>query len=126
MEKQEIIKNWIMNIADDSDIISIINQVNSYDGSLESFHYYFMEELDELFCGVKPLDLLDKLAKDFDSTQELFRDDVYGLESCSMVDAIEDIKSYADEVSEGIAETMEEYNNMWIPSSLEEELEENE
>ena len=124
MEKQEIIKNWIMNIADDNDIISINNQVNSYNGSLESFQYYFMEELDELFCDVKPLDLLDKLAKDFDSTQELFRDDIYGLESCSMVDAIEDIKSYVDEVSEAIAETMEEYGDMWIPSSLEEELEE--
>ena len=119
--KQEIIKNWIMNIATDDDIISIISQVNSYD---ESFHYYFMEELNDLFYGVKPLDLLDKLAKDFDSTQELFHDDVYGLESCSMVDAIKDIKSYVDEVSETIAETMEEYGDMWIPSSLEELLEE--
>ena len=122
--KQETIKDWIMNIAPDDDIISIVSQVNSYDGSLESFHYYYMEELNDLFCGVKPLDLLDKLAKDFDSTQEVFHDDVYGLESCSMVDAIEDIKSYVDEVSEAITETMEEYDGMWIPSSLEELLEE--
>ena len=91
MEKQEIIKNWMENIASDDEILDIISTVNSYDGSLETFHYYRMEELDELFCGVKPLDLLDMLAKDFDSTQELFHDSVYGLESCSMVDAIEDI-----------------------------------
>lgn len=118
MEKQEIIKNWIMNIADNDDIISIINQVNSYTGNLSNFHYYFMEELDDLFCDVKPL------AKDFDSTQELFRDYVYGLKSCSMVDAIEEIKSCIDEISETIAETIEKYDDMLIPLSLEEELEE--
>ena len=124
MEKQEIIKNWIMNIADDEDIISIINQVTSYTGNLSNFHYYFMEELDDLFCNVKHSDLLDMLAKDFDSTQELFYDGVYGLESCSMVDAIEEIKSYIDEISETIAETIEKYDDMLIPLSLEEELEE--
>lgn len=124
MEKQEIIKNWIMNIADNDDIISIINQVDSYTGNLSNFHYYFMEELNDLFCDVKPLDLLDMLAKDFDSTQELFQESVYGLESCSMVDAIEEIKSYIDEISETIAETIEKYDDMLIPLSLEEELEE--
>lgn len=126
MEKQEIIKNWMKNIASDDEILDIISTVNSYDGSLETFHYYRMEELDELFCDVKPLDLLDKLANDFDSTDELFYDNVYGLESWSMVDAIAEIKSNSDEVANAIVETMEEYDDMWIPSSLEEELEENE
>ena len=124
MTKQEIIKNWIMNIADNDDNFSIINQVTSYTGNLSNFHYYFMEELDDLFCDVKPLDLLDMLAKDFDSTQELFYDGVYGLESCSMVDAIEEIKYYIDEISETIAETIEKYDDMLIPLSLEEELDE--
>lgn len=123
MTRQEVVKNWVENIASDDEILDTISAVNSYDGRLENFRYYRMEELNELFCDVKPLDLLDKLAKDFDSTQELFRDDVYGLESCSMVDAITEIKSNSDEIVDAIVETMEKDSAyMYIPDSLEELL----
>lgn len=125
MEKQEIIKNWIMNEASDDELVSIVSGVNSYNGSLDSMYYYQMQDMDELFYGVKPLELLDKLAKDFDSTQELFKDTIYGLESCSYTEAGEDIKSYADDVAEAIINVMEEYE-LWIPASLEFELEESE
>ena len=35
--KQEIIKNWAENIADNDDLISIVRQVNSWNGSLEDY-----------------------------------------------------------------------------------------
>lgn len=123
MTKYVVIKNWIENIASDKDLVSIVNGVNSYNGSLDSMYYYRMEDMNELFYEVKPLELLDKLAKDFDSTQELFKDTIYGLESCSYTEAGEDIKSYADDVAEAIINVMEEYE-LWIPASLEFELEE--
>lgn len=121
--KQEIIENWVENVASDEELVSIVSAVNSYNGSLDSMCYYQMEDINELFYGVKPLELLDKLAKDFDSTQELFKDTIYGLESCSYTEAGEDIKSYADDVAEAITDAMEE-DDIWIPSSLEELLEE--
>ena len=121
--KQEIIKNWAENIADNDDLISIVRQVNSWNGSLEDYNFYDMDELDDLFCGVKPTDFLSKLASDFDHDDDGFRDTIYGIESCSMQDVVDEIKNNIEEVTEAITSAMEE-EGIWIPSSLEELLEE--
>ena len=119
--KYEIIKNWIEDIADDSDIIQIVRQVNSWDGSLEEYNFYYMDELDELFCDVKLTDFLSKLAPNFYHGDDGFLDTVYGIESCSIHKVADDIKDNIDEVAEAIADAMEE-DDIWIPSSLEEKL----
>ena len=119
--KYEIIKNWIEDIADDSDIIQLVRQVNSWDGSLEEYNFYYMDELDELFCDVKLTDFLSKLAPNFYHGDDGFLDTVYGIESCSIHKVADDIKDNIDEVAEAIADAMEE-SDIWIPSSLEEKL----
>ena len=119
--KYEIIKNWIEDIADDSDIIQLVRQVNSWDGSLEEYNFYYMDELDELFCDVKLTDFLSKLAPDFNYSDDGFRATIYGIESCSIHDVADDIKDNIDEVVEAITNAMEE-DDTWIPSSLEEKL----
>lgn len=119
--KYEIIKNWIEDIADDSDIIQIVRQVNSWDGSLEEYNFYYMDELDELFCDVKLTDFLSKLAPNFYHGDDGFRDTIYGIESCSIHDVADNIKDNIDEVAEAIADTIER-SDIWIPSSLEEKL----
>ena len=119
--KYEIIKNWIEDIADDNDIIQLVRQVNSWDGSLEEYNFYYMDELDELFCDVKLTDFLSKLAPNFYHGDDGFLDTVYGIESCSIHKVADDIKDNIDEVAEAIADTMEE-SDIWIPSSLEEKL----
>ena len=121
--KYEIIKNWIEDIADDDDIIQLVRQVNSWDGSLEEYNFYYMDELDELFCDVKLTDFLSKLAPNFYHGDDGFLDTVYGIESCSIHKVADDIKDNIDEVAEAIADTMEE-SDIWIPSSLEEKLDE--
>ena len=121
--KYEIIKNWIEDIADDSDIIQLVRQVNSWDGSLEEYNFYYMDELDELFCDVKLTDFLSKLAPNFYHGDDGFLDTVYGIESCSIHKVADDIKDNIDEVAEAIADAMEE-SDIWIPSSLEEKLDE--
>ena len=63
--KYEIIKNWIEDIADASDIIQLVRQVNSWDGSLEDYDFFDMYELDELYGEMKLTDFLSKLAPDF-------------------------------------------------------------
>ena len=121
--KYEIIKNWIENIADDSDIIQIVRQVNSWDGSLEDYDFFDMDELDELYGEMKPTEFLSKLASNFNYSDDGFRDTIYGIESCSMHKVADDIKDNIDEVVEAITNTMEE-DDIWIPSSLEEKLDE--
>lgn len=120
-KKYEAVMAWLKNVASDEDILNLVDSVNAWNGDLESFRYYRMEDMNELFCGVKPLDLLDKLASDFDSTKELFKDDVYGLESCDIVDAVSEIKDYADEVVEAV---INNWDALDIPISLENYLEE--
>ena len=121
--KYEIIKNWIEDIADDSDIIQLVRQVNSWDGSLEEYNFYYMDELDDLFCDVKLTDFLSKLAPNFYHGDDGFLDTVYGIESCSIHEVADDIKDNIDEVVEAITNAMEE-DDIWIPSSLEEKLDE--
>ena len=119
--KYEIIKNWIEDIADDSDIIQLVRQVNSWDGSLEDYDFLYMDELDELYGEMKLTDFLSKLAPDFNYSDDGFRATIYGIESCSIHDVADDIKDNIDEVVEAITNAMEE-DDIWIPSSLEEKL----
>lgn len=122
-KKYEAVMAWLMNVASDEDILNLVDSVNTWSGDLESFRYYRMEDLNELFYGIKPLDLLDKLASDFDSTKEFFKDDVYGLESCDIVDAVSEIKDHADEVVEAV---LNNWDALDIPTDLENYLEESE
>lgn len=121
--KFEVIKNWMENIADNDDLISIVRQVNGWNGSLEEYNFYDMEDLDELFGGMRLTEFLDKLSSNFNTGHEGFKDTIYGLESCDAIDVVTDIRDNAEEIAEAIAETMGEYD-IWIPSSLEELLEE--
>lgn len=122
--KYEIIKNWIENIGDNDDLISVVRQVNSYDGSLEEYNCYDMSELDDLFCDCKVSEFLQKLAPNFDLNADAFQDTIYGLESVAISDVAEEIRNNSEEVAEAIENNID--NNIWIPSSLEEELEEKE
>ena len=119
----EIIKNWIENVADDSDILQVVSEINSWDGSLEDYRFYWMDDLNELFYGVKPTEFLSKLADDFDLRADGFRDTIYGLESCDIEDVIDDIKNNIEEVAETISENID---NICIPDSLQELLDEQE
>lgn len=123
MTKQETIKNWIENTADTNDLISVVSNVNSWNGSLEEYNFYWMEDLDELFGGMRLTEFLDKLSPNFNTGHEGFKDTIYGLESCDAIDVATDIRDNAEEIAEAIAETMGEYD-IWLPSSLEELLEE--
>ena len=121
--KYEIIKNWIEDIADNDDLISIVRQVNSYDGSLEEYNCYDMSELDDLFYDCKVSEFLQKLTPNFDLNADAFQDKIYGLESVAISDVAEEIRNNSEEVAEAIENNIDN-NNIWIPSSLEEALEE--
>ena len=121
--KYEVVKNWIENEANNRDLISVVSDVFRWDGSLDAYNIYSMDELADLFCDVKLTDFLSKLAPNFNYSDDGFRDTIYGIESCSMREVVYDIKDNIDEVVEAITNVMEECD-IWITSSLKEKLDE--
>lgn len=121
MTKYEIIKNWIENEASDDDLIQIVNEVNSYNGHLEEYCCYEVEMLNEFFCDTKPTDLLQKLASDFDINTDYIKFSIYGVESTTLEDMVDEIKNYADDIAEAIEDVLDD---IYLPSELEEALEE--
>lgn len=118
---KEIIKNWIENEATDEEVNELVIELNSWDGSFNELRFYEMNELNDLFCGCKPLELLDKLDDDFDSSDDGFVDAGYKLESCSFNDAVADMRANAEEIAEYVEEEME---NITLPDGLQMALEE--
>jgi len=121
MTKYEIIKNWVENEASDDDLIQIVNEVNSYNGNLEEYCCYEVEMLNEFFCDTKPTDLLQKLASDFDINTDYIKFTIYGVESTTLEDMVDEIKNYAEDIAEAIEDVLDD---IYLPSELEEALEE--
>jgi len=121
MDVKEIIKNWIENEASKEEVCELVDELNSWDGSFNKLCYYDMDELDDLFCDVKPLALLEKLDDGFDSSDDGFIDNGRKLESCSFDGAVADMRANADEIAEHAKEEME---NITLPDSLQMLLEE--
>lgn len=121
MEKK--IYTWIMEEATDIELNELITEVNSYDGALDEYRFYYMDELNELFCGVEPTELLSKLQDDFDVRDEGFTSTIYRLESCSLEDAMDEVRNNIQEVVDGVISAIET-NNIYLPDSLKEYLEE--
>ena len=121
MEKK--IYTWIMEEATDIEFNELITEVNNYDGALGEYRFYYMDELDELFYGVKPTELLSKLEDNFDVRDEGFTDTIYGLESCSLEDAMDEARNNVQEVVDAVMNAIET-DNIYLPDSLKEYLEE--
>lgn len=122
-KKYEAVMSWLISVASDEEVMEVINEVDSWNGSMESWRVYQMEELNDLFYGVKPLQLLEKLADGFDVSKDYFHETVYGLESCDLEDIMDDVRSYANEIAEKIIEAMDE-TSLCLPDSLQELIEE--
>ena len=119
MEKKII--TWITDEATDVELLELVNSINSWNGELEDYRFYYADELDDLFYGIKPTELLSKLADDYDKNAEGFKCTIYGVESCNVEDIADDIRCNAAEVAESTVNNMD---NIDLPESLEEYLEE--
>lgn len=121
--KFEVIKNWMENEASNEEVVNIVSEVNSWNGSLREYEFYSMDTLNEFWGDCKVTELLEKLAPNFNVSDDGYRDTYMGLESCSIEDAVSDIKDNIDDIVEAIVDAIEE-TNLYLPSELEEELEE--
>lgn len=76
---------------------------------------YMMDELDDLFCGCSPTEVLDK-CRDVDTSDDFWKDTIYGVKSISDVEDEIDIDDLIDWIIEkghsdnaDINELLEEY-----------------
>ena len=84
-------------------------EVNSWDGSLEEFEYYEMEQINDLLHGVEPLEIL-RMAHygNFEWYDEMFKINDYGnLDSCSEDYFITELTDNEDEIVERYNELVE-------------------
>lgn len=91
-------------------LAEIVREVNSWDGSLEDFEYYEMEQLDELLHSVEPTEIL-RMAHfgDFNWNDEMVTIDGYGnLVSISYYEFQAELESNHDEIVERYNELVED------------------
>ena len=81
-------------------LAEMMQEVNSWDGSLEEFEYYEMEQINDLFHGVEPLEIL-RMAHfgNFEWQDEMFKINGLGnLDSCSEDYFITELTDNEDEI----------------------------
>lgn len=88
-----------------------IDELDNWNGYADGFRAYYMDELNDFFCGMPATDLLDKLTADFNVRDNFFYFSIYGLESC---DYKEDL--YRDNVDEAelLDNLIEHYDDLDI------------
>lgn len=87
----------------------MVQEVNSWDGSLEEFEYYEMEQINELFHSVEPLEIL-RMAHfgEFIWSDEFFQVNAYGnLESFRELEVSIQLEVNHDEIVERYNELVE-------------------
>lgn len=87
-------------------------EVNGWDGSLEDYEIYEMEQFDELMYGLSPLEIVDKLDAEFTSMDEYFRFTIYGVESLDSSEAEELLIDNKKEI-------LERYNELLLDGEIE-------
>lgn len=87
----------------------MVFEVNNWDGTLEDYNFYDMEELDELFYDMEPSELLRMVqGGNFNIYDDYFKGNVYGwLESFSDYYVNDEIKRGAKEIVERYFELVE-------------------
>lgn len=81
-EKQEEINSEAEEILEDDTIFcDTCEELDNYNGFLCDERLYYMEDVNELYHGIKPLDLLEKVNDDFNTNDNYFWEDYEGLHS---------------------------------------------
>lgn len=87
----------------------MVQEVNIWDGSLEEFEYYEMEQINDLFHDAEPLEIL-RMAHfgNFNWNDEYFTVNAYGnLDSISEFEFEKELKDNHDEIAEHYNELVE-------------------
>lgn len=82
MKYEELVKKAIEMLKEDEDLfVSMVDELDSWNGFADGYRVYNMYELDDLFCDCKVSDFLSKIGSHFDLSDDYFADTIWGLES---------------------------------------------
>ncbi len=122
----EIMQELMEQLKDDDDLFcELVDELDSWNGFADGFRCYYMEELDELHCGLSLSEFMDRLTSGFYVRDDYFYYSIYGLESTDDKAGL-----YRENVDEGelLDNVRDNLNNIYISDSsfaeLLEELEE--
>lgn len=99
--------------------IDMINELDAWNGYADDFRCYDMAELDDLFYGSKPSEILEKVTSDFSIYDNYFYCSIWGIESTNDPAAVYRDHTDAGEVLDNI---IEEYNHIYISDAAFDDL----
>lgn len=102
LNRNDAIEMYVKNM-DDGDLMSLVNSLNSWDGSFEECQWYDMDELDDLLSGSTPTEILNMgwfgSERGFNPNRDYFKFDAYGnLVSGYDVDVVADIEDFVPDI----------------------------
>ncbi len=105
-KKIERLESLILNDA--SVGMYLVNEINTWDSSLDYLQVFLMHEFNEFMCG-DPLEIANKIFYgDFNPNHEFFRFDAYGnLKSLNEYDLRDEIIDYSSEIAVRVVELYE-------------------
>lgn len=108
--------------------MELVNDVNSWDNSLEHLQVFSMYEFDDILEGYNPSGVAQKIFYgNFNPNDEYFRFNGYAnLESLNEYDLEEEVKSYAWEIAQRTVELYEEGHLPYLDNEVLEILEDQE
>lgn len=115
MKYDELMEKALQELKENDDLfIEVIDELDAWNGYADGFRCYEMCELDELHCGMKLSEFLEKITDDFNFRDDYFYYSIYGLESTDDKTAL-----YRENVDEGdlLDEIIDKYNHLdlnWI------------
>ena len=126
MNKIENLKGLILN--DVSIGIGLVNDVNSWDLSLEHLQVFSMDEFNEIMEGYDPLEIANRIYfGDFNPNHEYFRFNGYAnLESLDEYDLRDEIINYSSEIARRTVELYEDGKLDYLQEEVMEILEDQE
>ena len=108
--------------ANKTELFEVVNQINSYDSSLQHLEFLDMEDLDMYLDGLTPTDIANKIFfGDFNPNHEYFKFNVYeNLESFDEWELNRELFDNIDEIIERIIDLKDEIE---LPEEIEDILE---
>lgn len=122
--------NKVLGIVNSDMLMEMVNEVNSWDSSLDYLEYIDMDLFDDCLGALSPMEIANKIHYgDFNPYHEYFRFDAYGnLESFQDWMVEEDLNNFKEEIVERFIELYEdghvESSYQEIYDILDEEVEE--
>ena len=116
-------------ILEDASIgFNLINEINSYDGSLDYLQVFSMDDFDEIMNGIDPSALAFRIFYgDFNPNHDYFRFNAYAnLESLDEYDLEEEIKDNSGEIAQRTVELYEDGKLSYLDDEILEMLEDEE